>query len=423
MTASAGLPLETLERDSLIGPVRRALGDAAAEILDWQHAPLSYANRTPVSGGVYRVAGHARVQGAVHPWSLILKITRSPAGRSWPDGRVAPAGWGTDPTHNQYWRREALAYRSGLLDDLPGDLVAPRCFGVDERSDDTIWLWIEEVHETERRPWPLARYGLAARHLGQFNGAYLSGRPISPEPWINRGFLRAWSSETASIALIEQADTWIHPVVHRAFPEPVAKRLLRLHAEHEDLLAALERQPQTLCHLDAFSGNLLARHDAAGHEHTVALDWAFVGTAAVGEEVGHLVAWSLMLGEISMTDAAELRAVVLAGYREGLHEAGWSGSAAELAHAVERGASVAAALRWALIAANSVVRAAHDERARAAMERNTGRPVEEAMAQRARLVSFLLDWLDETRPTSPPTAQRAPALHCDGSVREGERAS
>ncbi len=397
-------PLDALDRDSLIGPVRRALADERAELIDWRHEPLGYTVRTPVSGGVYRLAGRARTRDGARPWSLVLKIARSPVGRAWPDGRVAPAGWGTEPTHSQYWKREALAYRSGLLDDLPGALVAPRCFGADEREDDAIWLWLEEMHETERRPWPLARYGVAARHLGRFNGAYLTGRPLPAEPWLNRHFLRAWTADPARAALAEtiaRAETWAHPLVRQAFPDPVAERLLRLQAERAELLAALERQPQTLCHLDAFPGNLLARRGDAGEERTVALDWAFVGLAAVGEEVGHLVAWSLMLGMVAVTEAEHLRAVVLAGYREGLREAGWPGSADELARAVALGASVAAALRWAFSAAIGAVHPAFDERARATLERNTGRPFTEGMTRRARLVSFLLDWLDETRALPP----------------------
>ncbi len=400
MTMDAASPPGGLNRDILTPPVRRALADDAAKIVDWRHEPLGYTVRTPVAGGVYRLTGHADARGAVHPWSLVLKICRSPAGRTWPDGRIAPPGWGMSPTHSQYWRREALAYRSGLLDALPGGLVAPRCFGVDERGDDTIWLWLEEMHEGEQRPWPLARYGVAARHLGHFNGAYLAGRPLPAAPWLNHGFLRAWTADPARAALtgeMMRAETWAHPLVRHAFPDPAVGRLLRLHAERADLLATLERQPQTLCHLDAFPGNLLARRDAMGREQTVALDWAFAGLAAVGEEIGHLVAWSLLLGEIPVDEAEEFRAVVLAGYGAGLREAGWPVSTEELTRVVARGAAIAAALRWAFSAANRVVRPAFDERARAAMEQATGQPAAEAMAARARLVSFLLDWLDETR--------------------------
>ena len=229
-------PLDGLNDEALAGPVRRMLVDAAAELVDWRHEPLAYTVRNPLAGGVFRVTGHARTRGEVRPWSLILKIAHSPAGRSWPDGRVAPPGWGMNPAHSQYWKREALAYRSGLLDNLPGGLVAPRCFGVDERGDDVIWLWLEEMRESARRPWPLARYGLAARHLGRFNGAYRAGRPLPTAPWLNRGFLCAWTADPARVTLTEtivSAETWAHPLVRAAFPIPVADRLRRLHSERE----------------------------------------------------------------------------------------------------------------------------------------------------------------------------------------------
>lgn len=393
--------LHLLADATVLPPVRRALGDAAAALADWRHEPLVYTDRTPIAGGVYRVVGRARSRGAVVPWSLILKIARAPAGRSWPDGRVAPEGWGMDPSHAQYWRREAAAYRSGLLDDLPPGVVAPRCFGVAARGDDALWLWLEEISETEPGPWPLARYGVAARRLGQFNGAYLAGRPLPAYPWLNRRFLRAWTTDPARAAVtqtITRAETWAHPLVRAAFPAPIVGRLLRLLAEREALLAAMDRLPQTLSHLDAFPGNLLMRRDAAGGEQIVALDWAFLGIAAVGEEVGHLIAWSLLAGVLPVTEAAPLRAAVLAGYAAGLREAGWAAGADEIARAVAVGAAVAAALRWGLGAAASAVRPAFDARARATLERSMGLPIAPAMAARARLVSFLLDWLDETRP-------------------------
>ena len=186
--------------------------------------------------------------------------------------------------------------------------------------------------------------------------------------------------------------------MREAFPIPVAARLLRLHTQREGWLATLERLPQTLCHLDAFPGNPLARTDAHAPDgqQTVALDWAFVGIAAVGEEVGHLIAWSLMLDAVAVEDAEDLCAIVLAGYAHGLYEAGWSVSAVERTQVVALGASVSAVMRWAFGAAGRVVGLAVDEPARVAMEQTTRRSVTEEMARRARLVYFLLDWVDET---------------------------
>jgi len=68
------------------------------------------------------LTGTARVGAAERPWSAVLKV-------------VAPAAGQDDPADGLYWRREALLYGSGLLDDLPGRVCAPRCYVRDERAD------------------------------------------------------------------------------------------------------------------------------------------------------------------------------------------------------------------------------------------------------------------------------------------------
>ena len=60
------------------------------------------------------------------------------------------------------------------------------------------------------------------------------------------------------------------------------------------LLAALDKLPQTFCHLDAYRPNLFLRRDADGSNQTVAVDWAFTGIASVGEEIANLLAASLI---------------------------------------------------------------------------------------------------------------------------------
>ena len=100
----------------------------------------------------------ARVGVAERPWSLVLKV-------------LGPAAGPDDPTHIGYWKREMLLYSSRLLDDLPAGLRAPRCYGCDEPMDSVVWIWLERVREDRERAWPLARWALAARHLGRFNGA------------------------------------------------------------------------------------------------------------------------------------------------------------------------------------------------------------------------------------------------------------
>lgn len=47
-----------------------------------------------------------RVGAAERPWNVVLKVLARTAGQD-------------DPARIEYWRRELLLYRSGLLDDLP----------------------------------------------------------------------------------------------------------------------------------------------------------------------------------------------------------------------------------------------------------------------------------------------------------------
>ncbi len=72
--------LQVLEQTALAPPVRRALRDDSAELVDWYV--------TSASGGVggflglsdvYRVSGKALQRGEVVPWSLVLKVVRMPA--------------------------------------------------------------------------------------------------------------------------------------------------------------------------------------------------------------------------------------------------------------------------------------------------------------------------------------------------------
>ena len=71
-----------------------------------------------------------------------------------------------------------------MLTDLPGGIAAPRCFAVEERADDSCWLWLEVVRDAVGPRWSLADYAQAADRLGRFNGAYLAGYPLPDAGWL-----------------------------------------------------------------------------------------------------------------------------------------------------------------------------------------------------------------------------------------------
>ena len=370
--------LATVAAGRLQEVARAALGEPGAVLGDWDAVPLSAGGfgALDVARSLFLLQGVARVGPAERPWSVVLKTLSRVAGQD-------------DPTHIGYWKREMLLYRSGLLDDLPAGLRAPRCYGCDEPADGIVWLWLEHVREDGERAWPLARWALAARHLGQFNGAYLAGRSLPRAPWLGGRRLRTWLERHGPlVARITVAPE--DPDVRRWWPRPVVDAILRLWEERDAFCAALERLPQTFCHGDAIRRNLLARRGAEGSEETVGIDWEFAGQYAVGEEVGQTLSVASAFYEVEPADLAALDELLFAGYQAGLGDAGWRGDPRQVRFAY----TAHAALRNAF---NAVGASVPDEARRAAVKQNQSRTWEELAERRAAVRPFLLERAAEAR--------------------------
>jgi hypothetical protein len=147
--------------------------------------------------------------------------------------------------------------------------------------------------------WPLEHYGVVARHLGQFSGAYLAGRPIPSQIWLSREWLRNYVATWGTPTIAQLQDSLEHPLLHGAFRSDVANGLFRLWAERDTVLDALGSLPQTLCHIDAFRRNLFVRRGVDGGDQTLAIDWADAGIGAIGEEIVRLVSGSLAMQKSS----------------------------------------------------------------------------------------------------------------------------
>lgn len=371
---------DLIDRDTLSPIVRQLLSSDTAEVADWEIHPLGYSIVNPATGALFRVVGTTTNGGRTRPWSLVLKGVRDLSGSA-----HTPF---TDPGHPSYWRREALAYWSGLLDDIPGGLVAPRCLGVSEEHG-AIWLWIEEFTDAYGGMWPIERYGLAGYHLGGFNGAYLAGRPLPTEPWIHGGILR--SKETSLPAELQTVSdaAWEHPAVRRAVPTPLPERLRAFYRNAGVLLSALYRLPHTLCHNDAWRPNLFVLD--GGAERTGLIDWAALGLGPVGEEMVQPIFGSLWEMETDVADAGRLEKVALEGYMEGLREAGWLGDAS----LARFGYAASAMFHWGPDVAAAILQATTDESAAARVERTYGCAVEDYLEQRGAMLRRLLDLADE----------------------------
>ncbi len=324
MAATEGSPTSTIvSRDELLGPLRQLVASATAEPVAWRLEQLSGGFGNPVSLGLYRVSGEGQDGGRAFTWSLVLKMAQSPANVGMPD-----LGGGDDVTHWNYWRREALLYQSDLLARLPSGLAAPRCYGVAEQPGNVTWLWLETIVDGYDGRWPVARYELAARHLGRMGGAFADGWRPEAYPWLSRSQLRQFTGEATKFAPWSLdaeglAAAMKHPIFDRLFTPSGRDAFRTCVLEQGRLLDTLDQLPRTFGHQDAYPTNLMSRRDANGQEITVALDWALAGLAPLGSDLAQLfIGLCLNVGEL---DPAEAERLLMSAYRHGLRDSGWAG--------------------------------------------------------------------------------------------------
>jgi hypothetical protein len=370
-----------LDRGRLASVAAGALGRSVDAVGDWTVTPVGYTVFNPVSQGIFRVTGTARSDGISLPWSAVLKICRAPSDEELADATPDRRTMLIDTLR---WDREGDAYASGLLETLPNGLVAPRCFRVD-RHESTLWIWLEYVAD-ETAQWDVARYALAARHLGRFGGEYYAGRDLPSHQWLSRGWVRSWSTYfSRTMPVILDADVlWAQPTVVELFDPEARDELRRLWGERERWWAALDRLPVTLTHLDAFRGNLMSR-TAHGQIETVAIDWAFVGLAPLAADAATLVAASLFY-QGDPLDPHALTAACLTATQDGMRDVGYGIAMSEL----ERAYAINVVGRWGLTIAP--LRAAGDVAREEKMERMLRRPYREIVrliAERTRYVCSL----------------------------------
>ncbi|MBA2363133.1 MAG: phosphotransferase [Chloroflexia bacterium] len=383
--------LDSINRDKLVPLVRTALGTDTLEIIDWQLVPIHGGGGLGTT--IYRVVGTGRDGGKDVDWSIILKI-------------IHAAGEDEEPCDWNHCKREALIYASGMLDDLPAGLSAPRCLGAEDPSLDCSWLWLEDIPHTSKQPWSLSDYATVARQLGRFNGAYLVGeQPLPAYPWLSKEWLRGWTEKSApAIALFP--GILEYPLIRRCFPTSgMADAYLRIWDERADFLHALERLPQVLCHRDAFRRNLFLRPDYTDTDRLVAIDWAFAGPGAVGEELVPLVLAGIAFFEVEPSIMGDLEQVAFEAYVEGLRDAGWQGDP----RIVRLGYAASAALRYGPGCAVPALAFLTDPAAQHIASQLFGVTAEEAADRVSLMFTHVLDLADEARQLMdvlPQTASR-----------------
>jgi len=292
----------TIDPKTISDLVGKSLANPAVQLKEWHIEKLS--GGLELGSAIYRLSGTAKVGDSDKNWSLIIKA-------------IQPNQAQADPAGCHFWKRDPMAYQSGILYSLPAEVTAPRCIEVRENADGSIWLCLEEIKDEHPRPWSLERYAQAARQLGAFNGAYLAGQALPDDSWITQDWLRKYLDEAVPMVdFIRQNPT--HPIVKVMLPGITLPMTLAVWEEIPRILKRLGGMPKTFCHQDAFEKNLFYR----GSE-LVLIDWNFAGLAPVGTELAALVGASFGLAKFPVSQAKELDQACFKNYLEGLRQAGY----------------------------------------------------------------------------------------------------
>jgi hypothetical protein len=367
--AECGVQLEVGDGTAVtISGLPRALGEIVLPA-----EPLRHGLGNAATSGIWRVRGTAG--------SAVLKVTRLPTAAD------TPKAWPTsdDPAHWNYWRREALAYETGLAATAyaGAGITAPALLETRTRPDGGVEVWMADAGGTEGFGWPVSRLARFAYELGAAQARW-AGR-VPDAPWLSRRWLARYLAEgMAPMVSIDAAD-WDHPSV-AAWPVKVRRRLRQLWTDRDRVVAITESAERTLSHLDVWPANLV---DDAGT--SVLLDWSFTGDGAVGEDVANLIVDSFTDGLMGVALLPELADRATDGYINGLRDGGWSGSADSVRTAI----ALCGAAKYSWFAPAFIVRAIRDELGNGSYGQDASAAA--AISRLTGLVTLLADWADAGR--------------------------
>jgi hypothetical protein len=265
---------------------------------------LTHNTTNAATGGIWRVT---EASGA----SSIVKVAAPPDGTVPADLPPAvAAAWTSsdDPGHWNYWRREALAYETGLAASVYADqgLRPPHLIDLTTLAGGSVAMRLEDVDGRAGGAWTLGEWCEFATRLGAAQARWL-GEPM-PYPWCSRGWLRQFVVTRPVPTTVDWNDDRLASV----WPAPLRAALGGLWARRVALIDRVERLPQTLAHLDVWPANLIWSDSGP-----VLLDWSFVGGGAMGEDIGNLVFDAFADGLVDIALMPAVIDAVITGYAVG----------------------------------------------------------------------------------------------------------
>jgi hypothetical protein len=353
------------------------LGHTPAE---WSEETLTHNANNAVTAGIWRIRA-----GSL---STVLKVVSPPG------VRATSEEWDSseDPSHWNYWEREALAYERGVTSVYSAaGISGPRLLSLNRRPNGEVSLWLEDAQSEDGSVpgtrWRMEDYRRFAYGLGLAQGSLALTGSALDHPWLTRRFLRDYVlSKQMERSILYSDEAWRRPLVRDNFPSGLRRGLVRLHEERERFFSLMERLPRTLCHLDVWPNNLFARKDGT----FTLVDWSFVGEGALGEDIGNLVPDSVFDLFVPARKLAVLEREVFGGYLSGLRQAGWDGD-----ERMVRLGMCASAVKYGWLGPLMLQRASN-----ASQLGYGGRETVDAerlYAERGIALAFLASWAEEAR--------------------------
>jgi len=278
--------------------VAKSLDIDSIKIKEWHCQTLT--GGLEMHSAVVRCKGLAENRERILPWSLVIK-------------KFSPDEQFDDPVGWRYWKREVLAFQSGFLENMPENLAAPHCFGVEDHPDGSIWVWMEDVADGSDPPWTMEVYAEIAHQLGLYNGAFLAGTSMPNDEWVTHDWLRKYVEHASPMVDFVRSKP-DHPLVKSLYGgnRPF---ILAFWEVRNDLLKVLDGMPRVFCHQDAFKRNLFFHE-----EKLVGIDWGYAGIAPPGSEIVPLVVVAHDFCDFPIEKTHELDALCFHAYIRGLEE-------------------------------------------------------------------------------------------------------
>ena len=251
---------------------------------EWSIEPLTVDNSTATLG-IYRISGSAlNCTGESVDWSTVLKIL--------------------DAEKDSTGQREYLMASSAYLHSLSSGVRPALCYAATERNSSERWIWMEDLKNAVQPPWSSSTFLDVARDLGKFNGQSSLAPPT--EEWETTGLAAAMESLGISQRIANFETAASDAFISRMFGKSGAGAIQNVLSKYSQVVDGLAGISQIVAHGDFHAGNMFPIVSNGVHEQTVAIDWAYSGMAALGEDAGNLIATAFRRYAFNMAKLDEI---------------------------------------------------------------------------------------------------------------------